>query len=306
MLAVEPKWTHRTHTSPIRWYGRVTLLPDHVLGPWMCLDRGSGKLLWRRNYWRPNTVAGIGAGVVVAYESRQDGPMLPGSYGCYGISLETGVSLWTSHYDGLWGMATYLMDFVPEFTNGWRDTPGYVEADQVFTWCGRILDARTGRRMGSVDPAEVEKEVVRRRKRHDFMALADGWTLRPTKPGCFPTEYQVERPDGSVSWRTSFETSERYVEGWLASDRCLYVIASDKPNCCSDTPEAQDYTPGPYHWRLMTYDARSGALLQDFPLGTKPWWICRIEDIDDSGFLLMMCNGGWKPEYEILYFERTT
>lgn len=305
MLAIEPKWAHQTHTSPTRWYGRVKLLPNRVLGQWMCLDRESGKLLWRRNYWRPNTVDGIDGGVVVASESRQDGPMLPGNYGCYGISVETGFLRWTSHFDGLWGLATKIMDYVPEFTNGWRDTAGYVEAGKVFTCCGRILDVRTGVRVGSIDPAEVDKEIIRRREPHDFMALGEGWTLRPDTPGRYPTEYHVERPDGSVSWRPELRSPGRYLRAWEGLDCFLYVIASDKPYYCPDASDPKDQHPGPYLWRQMTYDVRNGTLLQDFPLGTKRWWHCRIEDIDDRGLLLTMSNGGfWRSEYEILYFKR--
>ena len=74
---------------------------------------------------------------------RSDGPW-SGLLGCYGISLENGQLLWTSHGSGIWGRLGRLLDFVPGFANEFRDTPRQIKDGKNFCDSGRIIDIQTG------------------------------------------------------------------------------------------------------------------------------------------------------------------
>src|SRR5688500_4948391 len=91
--------------------GNPRLLPNRVVGPWYCLDRATGALLWRRQFTRPNTISGIAQGVIIAREWRMDSPVVM-ELGVYAISLETGKLLWVSHGNGWWGRFVRSLDYV--------------------------------------------------------------------------------------------------------------------------------------------------------------------------------------------------
>jgi hypothetical protein len=62
----------------------------------------------------------------------------------YGIDAQTGNLRWVNHANGLWGKLLRCLDFVPGFTNEFRDVPKCVVDQYVVTARGRILDVRTG------------------------------------------------------------------------------------------------------------------------------------------------------------------
>src|SRR3954470_22795843 len=142
---IEPDliWTFGVRQRLTDGYGHVELLPHHVLGQWFCVDRATGRRAWERRFFRPNNVVGIADGVIVASEMRSDGPWTA-DFGCYGISLESGRLLWTSHADGWWGRFVRMLDFVPGFTNELRDAPVDVTGCRCTCGSGRVLDVRTG------------------------------------------------------------------------------------------------------------------------------------------------------------------
>ncbi len=154
MIESTPAWSFGSKKPLTKWYGHVHLLADCVVGQWFCADRTTGKLRWRGKLLRPNTILGFDSGVIVASEMRSDG-LWTADFGCYGISLEDGRLLWTSHGSGLWGRIVRLLDFVPGFTNELRDTPHHVQNGKVFCNSGRVLDVKSGMLLHKVDAQEV-------------------------------------------------------------------------------------------------------------------------------------------------------
>ena len=133
-------------------------------------------------------MAGIDSGVIVANETRSDGPWTAG-FGCYGISLQNGRLLWTSHGSGLWGRFVRLLDYVPGFTNELRDTPEQVEDGKVYCRSGRVLDVTTGQLIEKTDPDsncsdKAEPSIGFRfynsglERKHPHVEVEDGLFLR--------------------------------------------------------------------------------------------------------------------------------
>lgn len=40
-------------------YGHVQLLPNHIVGKWLCVERESRDLIWQHAMVRPNTICGV-------------------------------------------------------------------------------------------------------------------------------------------------------------------------------------------------------------------------------------------------------
>lgn len=155
MIEPNPRWSFAADRSLI-WYGHTQLLSDRVIGPWFCLDRETGSLIWQRTFRRPNTIRGVSERVIVASETRSDGPWTA-DFGCYGICMKTGKLLWTSHAPGWWGRAVRLFDYIPGFTNELRDTPHHIRGSEVFCTSGRVVDLLTGTNLRRVPPEEVQQ-----------------------------------------------------------------------------------------------------------------------------------------------------
>ena len=147
MLEEKPAWSFKSKRPLTRWFEHVHLLSDRVLGYWFCLDRSSGSRLWERRL-APDEIVGIEDGVIVANERRRLS-FSSTRYGCYGISLETGKLLWTSHASGFWGWILLMALDV-------KDCPVHVHDGKCFCRSGRILDVKTGRLVGRVPKEEVQ------------------------------------------------------------------------------------------------------------------------------------------------------
>lgn len=157
MIRDKPQWTYASRTPLVQWYGYVRLLPQRVVGQWFCLDRHSGARLWHGRLQRPNEIIGIDDGVIVA-TCRQRLSFSSARSGCYGISLETGRLLWTSHASGLWRRVLRLLDFVPDYPNIlFPDSPVYVADGRCYCRSGRVLDVRTGRSTARLPSSAVQK-----------------------------------------------------------------------------------------------------------------------------------------------------
>jgi hypothetical protein len=74
MLDVMPPWTFSGRSSLTKSYGHVHRLPSSVRGQWFCLDRPDGRLPWKRWVVRPNAIWEVVSGVIIASETRSDGP----------------------------------------------------------------------------------------------------------------------------------------------------------------------------------------------------------------------------------------
>ena len=147
MINEQPSWMFAARYRLSDGYEHVQLVGDRVLGYWVCLNRCDGTLIWERTYWRPNEIVAIAENVVVATEES--------SSGCFGISLETGRLLWTSHASGWRGRMFRALDFVPCFANELRDAPHHVQGQECFCYSGRVIDLCSGRDLRRIPKDEV-------------------------------------------------------------------------------------------------------------------------------------------------------
>jgi hypothetical protein len=319
MLAEKPKWIFVSKKPVAQWYNHVHLLPNHVLGQWVCLARGTGELLWQRSLLRPNTICGVDSGVIVGSEMRSDGPWTF-DFGCYGISLTDGRLLWTSHASGVWGPLLRLFDFVPSFTNEFRDTPHHVKDGRVFCNSGRVLDVLTGRTLERIDPQTIYATSSAERTAEDcdesktpyernVFPIGNGLSLsRPSiEDQRTPEAWEVvaESEDGNELWRLPIRQLTPQKDGCYFGERLsmpfLYLTVSEgrfnKPHP-KHPNQSVLVVPNPVPWRLFTIDARDGSVLQDLSMDFEKHDTCRIEDLDDRGLVVSLSSR------KLLYFPR--
>ncbi len=155
-IDLQPSWTWLDRGAPDRAYDKAQLVGDRVVGPWFCLDRDTGREVWRAGEPRPNTLFRIRDGMIVATETLSRGPTT-GSFGVYGFELATGRLAWTHHRDGEWRDSPERLELVAE-ERGWdREGPSRLIPEGVVTGGGRVLDLQTGRllrRQGDGEPRE--------------------------------------------------------------------------------------------------------------------------------------------------------
>jgi len=157
MLATKPLWTYRSDKDLTQWYGHVHLLPDKAVGQWFAVDRSTGKCLWEKSYWRPNNICEITEDIILANETRSDGPWTL-NFGCYALSLLTGELIWQWHGPGPWGWLVRQLDLVPEFTNELRPTFLGAKGSECFVTPNRVLDVHTGKMLRRErDPSKLRK-----------------------------------------------------------------------------------------------------------------------------------------------------
>jgi hypothetical protein len=307
----EPHWRFVAKRSLTQWYGHVHLLPDRVLGQWLCLDRISGESIWERSIFRANTIVGIAADVIIASEMRSDGPWTA-DLGCYGISLTTGELLWTSHGSGLGGAFLRVLDFVPGFTNDLRDSSHHVTSTECFCGSGRVIDVRDGRFLRRVSPEELKQHE---RPLTDFEHLAEtGYRVdAPSRIQIRPDIWLSCRREGEPALRIAgrvrfFQTRDdgchvwafdlaqtrfagnghswRYCPGTGSRPPVIYMIVSDEPNRAPD-PKGRPHfvVPRPTTYRLLVLDVTDGQTVQEVVLGRSES-DCRIEDVDETGLLV--------------------
>lgn len=304
MLETSPRWTFQARYGLTDWYEHVHLLPERVLGQWCCVDRATGKRLWDRRYFRPNAVKGVGDGVIAASEWRSDGPWTD-QFGCYGISLETGRLLWTSHGRGVWGGLARMLDFVPGFTNEFRDSPSHVQENEVICESGRVLDIRTGRDVRRIPQEEVEAARAARQKtpadqlfREDQVELPGGQRLakrardrRPAAPALQDDLSLILSHRGAELWHFGSSSTGYQLDGnfysYRLQQRYVYLVMSEEVQWVPVSP-SQPYCvqANPTIYRLLTLDLASGTIVQDFPVASDKLERCRIEDVDEQGLLV--------------------
>jgi hypothetical protein len=308
MLEQTPVWTYTARSPLTQWYGHVHLLPSKVLGQWFGLDRADGRVLWRRWFFRPDTVVGVAGEVVVASETQSDGPWTA-EFGCYGISLETGELLWTAHAGGVWGPLLRLLDFVPGFTNDLRDAPVLVRGGEVVCASGRVLDAHRGRDLRRVPAHEIqgptrqpsEAEVLyqgRLQGGYTKVRLANGrWLSHKAWPGedaGSGFRLYVLGEDEAIRWQFDLASTGYHVAGNYYSYRYagpyLYLLVSEgRPQ--RDVPGQPGFVPpNPAVYRLLTLDLSREVVAQDFRVDDSPVDEGRIEDADRAGLLVSLSH----------------
>ena len=316
MLVEEPRGIFSSKKPLTQWYGHVHLLPDHVVGQWFVLKRSTGDPLWRHSCGRANTICGFDSGVIVASETRSDGPWTF-DFGCYGVSIDNGRMLWTSHREGFFGLFVRGLDFIPLFTNELRDSPHHVSDGEVFCNSGRVLNVLNGKLV-----ERQTREMIAAFSKPDSIAQQfytskedaklkvtigqqELWLshLRAKMP--FPSNQQDFFADdkcGQRLWSFSLNDTQRHIDGNFFSYRLdpphLYLIVSDEPRY-RQTSRTNEVEPNPTRWHLLTLDLHNGEIVQEISLGLERQTECRIEDLDDTGMLIS------RSGHDLLYCART-
>ena len=73
---------------------------------------------------------------------------------------------------------------------------------------------------------------------------------------------------------------------------------SENPATIPDPKNEKYHVPNPTIWHLITFDAWSGEIVQEIPLGSEKIEEYRIEDLDDDHLLIGNSN------QELFMFER--
>jgi len=306
MVNSTPQWTFLSPRLAYR-FDQVRLLQTRVLGQWCCLNRSDGQLLWQKRFWRPNTVCGIVDQVIIATEAVR-AAFVSGNYGCYGISLETGKLLWSSHGSGWWGSLLRFCDYLPSFTNEYRDAPHHVLAGEVACWSGRVLNAQTGEERRQVSPEEIRRHTEPKSPARELydgvfanqrtrVKVAEGlWLSHKKALGVLPgfRLYLLDDQD-NVRWEFDPATTGLTIGGnfysyryasFSAQPACVYIVASEEPNERAHSTKPYHVIPSPTRHHLLTLDVLSGRIVDDFVIDEDRVTGCQIEDIDAGGLLL--------------------
>jgi hypothetical protein len=297
-----------------RWFEHVHLLDDRIIGYWFCLDRTSGTPLWERPSLPADEIVGIEDGIIVANKRWYECDISAPRRGCYGISLETGRVLWTSHGDWLWGPLTKV--FGPSRSS---DFPLHVLDGKCYCWRGRILDIHSGKVLDKVpkgtlnrpEKKETDTDILgRSRNPSDPIRLQlDGehWLSHKLKlkPGileatseegiAFLYEYRLflTDKDDNVKWEFDLKNTEYEIQYRPYAESCrygyafLYLIVSEKRTTRMDK-RIEVYNPS--HFHLLTLDLSNGRIIQDITITEKPVEGCRFEDMDEKGILVSDCE----------------
>lgn len=295
----------RAYSNPrglTKWYGHVDYFDRYVIGQWFALDAETGEQYWSRRFFRPTTVCDCALDVIVASETRSDGPWTAG-FGIYGIDAQTGNLLWTNHGRGLWGKLLRWLDYVPGFSNEFRDVPERVVDQSVITVAGRILDIRTGRECSST-ASKAHNDIDRSgpdRTLFDTKSLEiDGDTIR-VQSSCDEFVILRSNKDGREIWRFDAKDRSLHVDGNYYSYRFhngrIFIILGDGPKYVPIKETEPLYVkPNPANYQLGILDLSSGEC-ELFPLlDAKRRKECRIEAIRDDRILLS-CDGTKLVEY---------
>ena len=301
---LEPQWTYKNSRRLTKCYGHVDYYGQYVIGQWFALNATTGAELWSRRLFRPTTVYGCSHHVIVASETRSDGPWTAG-FGIYGIDVQTGKLLWTNHGRGLWGKLLRCFDYVPGFTNEFRDFPKSIVNGHLITASGRCLDVRTGQQDPSrkiTVPDSNNRSLLDRKLYDNRLLELDDDTIYVQNSR---DDFVILRRDRAGNEIWCFGAAERslHVDGNYYSYRLygghIFIVLGDAPNYVPIKESDPLYVkPNPANYQLGVLDLSSGEC-KLYPLASAQQRTeCRIETIRDDR-ILISCDGTQLAEYRI-------
>jgi len=310
MIRKSPAWKFTSKNGLVQWYGNVNFYGDRVLGQWFCLDAKSGRLLWERRMSGPNTVVGVTNRVIIASETRSDGPWTL-DFGCYGISLETGEMLWDSKYisypAGGW-LSRMLKTLFGRLIES-NESPLEVKDGKVWCESGRILNASDGTLIARENPGEMKKKEELSGNGDPAQKLYNGERVLVDRKG--PLMISMEESSGEVGHHTEdlrlYGFSRKEAPDWTfdlssmgySSEANYFAYRYRHPYVYFVVKEGEGYLPevegqalqvrkAPA--RLVTVDGRNGEVVQNFRLTDEGVREYRIEAVGSRGILLSRDN----------------
>ena len=299
---LEPQWTYSNSRRLTKWYGHVDYYGQYVIGQWFALDAQTGAEHWSRTFYRPTTVCDCAHDVIVASETRSDGPWTAG-FGIYGIDAQTGQLLWANHGRGLWGKLLRCLDYVPGFTNEFRDVPQRIVNGHVVTAAGRCLNVRTGHHNPTLNITIPDGNARTRadQKLYDDKSFEfNGSTI------CVQgsrDDFVIKRRDRAGNDIWTFAAAERslHVDGNYYSYRLhgdhIFIVLGDAPNYVPIKASNPVYVKSnPANYQMGVLDISSGEC-KLYPLvNAEQRTECRIETIRDDR-VLVSCDGTQLTQY---------
>lgn len=297
------RWQYTASHSFIQYYSNVELLPGHVLGQWFCLERSTGKLLWRQDFTVPNTVFAVRDDVIIASETRSDGPWTA-NVGIYGISPIDGEVIWRDGDKGFWANL-FGLNLLGETAVEVRDN------GEVVTQSGRVLDLKTGKKIRK-EKTRADDDIVQINPGEKLYRLkavdcGRGKILKLGTPGQPENKDSwnfssnlclfLEAEGGEIVWEFQLEKRGYFIEGNYFSYRYrppfVWAIASNAPLYIPDPqyPESFVFNEEPKAYFILVLDTNSGEIVKTVPLGGGELFnSCRLESIDDSNILVSGTN----------------
>ena len=320
MLHTTPDWVSLCHLPRVWNRECARLLPDKIVGPWYCLERSTGELLWKRRLFRADKIIGIARGIIVATEKCHQCPPRPQTLGCYGISQADGHLVWTAHANGVFGRILRLLDYLGGL-NRRRDSPIHVRGGEVYCRSGRILDIHTGRYLRRQTPDAIPLFEPTRK---DFQLWFDDDDFKELKFRFGREPWNDHEGLGTDCRARCFKIVAENEHGpvWTESVRLLNELINDRYFSCRFAPpylylllsgprepirkrdRGHAHERYPTDWSLVTIKLETGRMLQSFPLAGQKLHRCEIHDMDVTGLLVGNSEWGSATPLELQYFSR--
>jgi len=212
------------------------------------------------------------------------------------------------------GILGRVLDFVPGYTNGFRDRPGFVRNGMVFCCSGRVLDIATGNmverksrdEIESLDSPKSDARYLYNSSIHqaaDKVRVGDLLLSHPSS-STVRDEWSLiaETESGKRVWEYSIRDGGRHINGnyysYRLCDSFIYLVVSEEPQYKPHPSHEHMVVPNPTRWAVLTLDVLTGKPIQEISLDTGLVENCRIEDVDAAGLLV------GKSNRELMYFAR--
>lgn len=325
MLYATPAWV--LSDQLMTGHDHLRLLPRRIVGTWMCAQRSSGKPVWSFNAMRPNRIYGIVDSVIIATENRTTGLMGMDNFHIYGISVQTGELLWTTHSSDACGEASPDQWYPDQFDfHGSAAGPRLIEDGKCLCKDGSIIDPLSGEKIGKMPPEDVELWAHRMRTERSYafywsvfrgrglgIQLTPGrWLSGKRLHKTDSIQFRLCNPQNVSEWsfdlkQTGYEQKYPSYYQFRLVDQYIYFVAYE-PFKEQPQPVPDDWKPPePRQFHLLSLDLRNGKVVQDIPIGSGELSTCKLEDADHAGVLIRSSDEprtGEPWKCSISYFER--
>jgi len=312
MLKKAHLWEIMLHRSLKESSDSVRIHGDKIIGRWFCLHSDTGEYIWKKGFFRPNYIVDISNGIIIATEQSKNRMI-----GCYGISVETGILVWSSRRSGLFGRSGIfgiffrLLDYLPFVTTDLRDAPIKVCGNEVICANGNVLDIHTGELVKQIEDIE-DIEDTSMNKFYD--AFYDGKLCPINKAQSLIVSTEpLENIADNKQYYNRYELKlyqfnsnlERLWEfnikdhgynsiSYKIRIPFLYILATKEPIYreakSKKTKAANVLERSPVNYYLLSVNLYSGVISQEMPLKANKVEYCKLEEVSNKGAVINFSN----------------